>query len=227
MPVLAVVAGAMSYLQPPERRGGPEWPGGWCGTPRVDAGGRGCAGRPRGGAADRGDRLRRPSPARVRAVPGGEVPVLRVVAASAGGRLLRRAPVRDLRPRRRPAGTQDRPPAAGAGNRDRVDGHRPALGVGAALPVPGAAGAMTQSVRRIIISVVATVAVAGIWWAFSESAPPKKVVRAGIEAVSPPEGDLDLRQVQVGVDLAPGYTGMLYLDNAEIPEDDLQRVPAV
>ena len=86
---------------------------------------------------------------------------------------------------------------------------------------------MTRLVRRIIISIVAAVAVAGIWWAFAASAPPKKVVRAGIEAVSPPEGDLDLRQVQVGVDLAPGYTGMLYLDNAEIPEDDLQRVPAV
>jgi hypothetical protein len=86
---------------------------------------------------------------------------------------------------------------------------------------------MTALMRRVIISVIAAVAVAGIGWAFSASAPPKKVTRPGIEAVSPPEGDLDLRQVQVGVDLAPGYTGTLYLDNVEIPEDDLHRVPAV
>jgi hypothetical protein len=85
---------------------------------------------------------------------------------------------------------------------------------------------MRPVVRRIIISVVAAVAVAGIWWAFQAADTKEPVRRAGIETVSPTPGDLDLRQVELSADLAAGYTGMLFLDGAEIPGDDIQRVDA-
>ena len=43
----------------------------------------------------------------------------------------------------------------------------------------------------------------------------------------PPPGDLDLRQVSVGVTLAAGYTGNLYVDGTQVPEDELHRIPAL
>ena len=86
---------------------------------------------------------------------------------------------------------------------------------------------MTAIVRRIVISVVAAIAIAGIWWAFSSAETKRPSQPEAIESVSPPEGDLDLRQVQIGVDLAAGYTGMLFLDGAEIPADDIHVEPAL
>lgn len=86
---------------------------------------------------------------------------------------------------------------------------------------------MSAGVRRVVISVVAAVAIVGIGLGFSMTSKPKPIEREGIESVSPLPGDLDLRQVQVGVDLAAGYTGVLFLDGVEIPEDDLQRVAAL
>jgi hypothetical protein len=86
---------------------------------------------------------------------------------------------------------------------------------------------MTSGARRVVVSIVAAIAITGIGLGFSMGTKPKTETRTGIESVSPLPGDLDLRQVQVGVDLSPGYTGILYLDGVEIPEDDLQRVPAL
>ena len=50
---------------------------------------------------------------------------------------------------------------------------------------------------------------------------------AGIEAVYPESGNLDLRQATIVADLAPGYTGYLSIDGSEVPEDDVQFVPAL
>ncbi len=50
---------------------------------------------------------------------------------------------------------------------------------------------------------------------------------AAVEGVSPEGGDLDLRQATIMADLAPGYTGYLEIDGIEVPDDDLQRVPAL
>ncbi len=50
---------------------------------------------------------------------------------------------------------------------------------------------------------------------------------SAVEAVSPQGGDLDLRQVTIAADLAPGLTGYLLFDGAEIPDDDLQHVDAL
>jgi len=85
---------------------------------------------------------------------------------------------------------------------------------------------MTSVVRRIVISVVAAIAIVGIWWAFQSSDTKAPVQIAGIESVSPTPGDLDLRQVELSADLAAGYTGILFLDGVEIPADDIQRVEA-
>jgi hypothetical protein len=43
-----------------------------------------------------------------------------------------------------------------------------------------------------------------------------------IERVVPSPGSLVLRQSQVGIDLAPGYRGVLIIDGNELPTDDAQ-----
>ncbi len=48
---------------------------------------------------------------------------------------------------------------------------------------------------------------------------PKEVVR-----VFPADGDVNLRQDRIGIQLAQGYTGTLRLDRVEIPADQLQPI---
>ena len=78
------------------------------------------------------------------------------------------------------------------------------------------------------MTLIAAVAVGGIVFAFSgptgDDARPKP---AGIESVFPEGGDLDLRQVTIFADLAPGYTGYLAIDGNEVPEDEVQFVLAL
>jgi len=47
------------------------------------------------------------------------------------------------------------------------------------------------------------------------------------ELQQPANGDHVLRQAQIGIDLLPGWTGVLIVNGTEIPEDQLQRVPAL
>ncbi len=82
--------------------------------------------------------------------------------------------------------------------------------------------------RRLIMTLIAAVAVGGIVFAFSgptqtddDELPP------AVEAVFPVSGNLELRQVEIVADLAPGYTGYLAIDGNEVPEDDIQIVPAL
>jgi len=82
--------------------------------------------------------------------------------------------------------------------------------------------------RRIVMSLIAAVAVGGFIFAFS--APKKEAtgpLPAAIEGVFPSDGELDLRQITISADLAPGYTGYLLIDGVEVPRDDLQIVPAL
>ena len=69
---------------------------------------------------------------------------------------------------------------------------------------------------------LACLAAGGVVFAFSA---PTHVDTTGrppeVEAVTPQGGDLDLRQVTIAADLAPGYTGYLTLDGVEVPADDL------
>ena len=82
--------------------------------------------------------------------------------------------------------------------------------------------------RRLIMTLIAAVAVGGLVFAFSgptqtdeDNFPP------AIESVFPVSGNLELRQVQIVADLAPGYTGYLAIDGNEVPEDDIQFVDAL
>ena len=82
--------------------------------------------------------------------------------------------------------------------------------------------------RRIVMTLIAAVAVGGFIFAFSAPREePAGPLPSAVERISPTGGDLDLRQVTIAADLAPGYTGYLLLDGVEVPRDDLQIVPAL
>ncbi len=82
--------------------------------------------------------------------------------------------------------------------------------------------------RRLVMTLIAAAAVGGLIFAFSGPSGDATLKKpTGVEAVFPEGGDLELRQVMVVADLAPGYTGYLAIDDVEVPEDDLQIVPAL
>ena len=82
------------------------------------------------------------------------------------------------------------------------------------------------TLRRVLISVILAVCLVGMVWALNQSRTTPRVVYrdSAIIQVIPAEGDLDLRQARIGVELAPAWTGVLLVDGTEIPEDQLQRV---
>lgn len=82
--------------------------------------------------------------------------------------------------------------------------------------------------RPLIMTAIAAVAVGGIVFAFSgPTQTDKDNFPPAIESVFPVAGNLELRQVQIVADLAPGYTGYLSIDGREVPEDDVQFVDAL
>lgn len=81
--------------------------------------------------------------------------------------------------------------------------------------------------RQIVMGLLACIAVGGIVYVFSSNNDPVRAQPAAVETVSPAGGDLDLRQVTIAADLAPGYTGYLTFDGEEVPADDLQVVDAL
>jgi hypothetical protein len=85
--------------------------------------------------------------------------------------------------------------------------------------------------RRALISLVAALALVGVGYAFSHSAPvhaPNPAEQAqAVKLVTPQPGDLDLRQVKISAQLASGYTGTLLYDGAEVPQDDISVVSAL
>jgi hypothetical protein len=85
--------------------------------------------------------------------------------------------------------------------------------------------------RRIVMTVLVVGSLIGLAWAFNSASKPKTTAPQStpnaVLRTFPPAGDLDLRQVMVGVLLAPGYTGDLYVDGRKVPEDELKRVPAL
>jgi len=78
------------------------------------------------------------------------------------------------------------------------------------------------------MTLIAAAAVGGVVFAFSGPTeqngprPPEAVT-----SVFPVAGNLELRQVAIFADLAPGYTGYLAIDGNEVPEDDVQFVDAL
>ena len=79
------------------------------------------------------------------------------------------------------------------------------------------------SVRRLVISLLVAASLAGIWFAFVSSEDAKEPLRrdAAVEREFPEQNSLALRQSPIGVDLAPGFAAVLYIDGVAIPEDQL------
>lgn len=82
--------------------------------------------------------------------------------------------------------------------------------------------------RRLIMTLIAAIAIGGYVFVFTQ---PKQddlgPLPEAVESVSPPGGNLDLRQVTISADLAPGYTGILNLDGVELPLDQQVVVDAL
>ena len=81
--------------------------------------------------------------------------------------------------------------------------------------------------KRLIMGILAAIAIGGIVFVFSGPKRKQPGLPPGVESVSPQAGALDLRQITLSADLAPGYQGFLTLDGAEIPQDDVQFVLAL
>jgi hypothetical protein len=75
------------------------------------------------------------------------------------------------------------------------------------------------------LSAVIVAALGLIVWGFASAQTGDQAVHfsdRAIERVLPNPGELVLRQSQVGIDLAPGYRGLLVIDGQEIPTYDAQ-----
>ena len=82
--------------------------------------------------------------------------------------------------------------------------------------------------QRVVLSLIVAAAVAGLVYVFTSPTGSEEPAKpSAVESVTPRGGDLDLRQVTIAADLAPGYTGYLMMDGVEVPEDDLQHVDAL
>jgi hypothetical protein len=95
--------------------------------------------------------------------------------------------------------------------------------------------------RRILIVLLLAVGVGLMVWAFgnegrqedpaatgtgAQSDSGGDVAQEAVERFVPREGDLILRQDQVGVDLKPGYDADLVIEGIEIPLDQLTKIEA-
>jgi len=94
------------------------------------------------------------------------------------------------------------------------------------------AGPVTRRVvtpRRLLISIALAACVVMFGWAFSQARTTPRVIYrdSAIVAVYPDVGDLDLRQMRIGVQINPAWTGVLQVDGTEIPEDQVERVPGL
>lgn len=80
--------------------------------------------------------------------------------------------------------------------------------------------------RKVISTVLLTLAVAGFIWAFSmhDDSPNPKLRPAAVLRVSPAPDALQVRQTDVFVELDPGYKGSLVLNGVAIPDDQLTMV---
>ena len=82
--------------------------------------------------------------------------------------------------------------------------------------------------RRLVMTLIAAAAVGGLVFAFSgPTQESESNIPPAIESVFPLSGNLELRQVSIVADLAPGYTGYMAIDGNEVPDDEIQFVPAL
>jgi hypothetical protein len=80
--------------------------------------------------------------------------------------------------------------------------------------------------RRVAITALLAFAVALLLWATTQDAEDgngARVVDSAVERLVPDDGDATLRQAEIGVDLAPGWTAALAIDGRPIPDDEVRR----
>lgn len=86
----------------------------------------------------------------------------------------------------------------------------------------------TRSGRIIIVSaLLAVVAILLIISVTSSDTNPTRVVKGGVEKVTPPPGGILRPQSEVSVDLVDGYVGRLYIDGQVVPDDQIESVVAL
>ncbi|HEX9684038.1 MAG TPA: hypothetical protein VGA13_13220 [Acidimicrobiales bacterium] len=83
--------------------------------------------------------------------------------------------------------------------------------------------------RRVItgVAVLAAVGLLIIAGTTADTGPKVTSTVAAVERLIPERGALAVRQARVGIDLAPGFTGVLIVNGVEIPEDQLERIEAL
>ncbi len=80
------------------------------------------------------------------------------------------------------------------------------------------------TLRQVVTTAIVIAALAGFVWAFTlgDTAPPVRTSVSAVERLFPEENSaLELRQTQVGVDLAPGWISTLQIDDTPIPDDQI------
>lgn len=83
------------------------------------------------------------------------------------------------------------------------------------------------TLRRVVLSVLLAGSFVGLAYGLSstrDTTKPPVYKDAAVEGTFPKEGDLDLRQSRIGIDLASGYTTALQIDRREIPDDQVEKV---
>lgn len=99
-------------------------------------------------------------------------------------------------------------------------------------PTPGARRTPMSTARyRVLVGLALVAAAAALFFgvrAADTGGDDDVAVRSRpdvVEHVYPSHGDQVLRQTEIGIDLAPGYEGMLIVNGQPIPEDELRLVP--
>jgi hypothetical protein len=84
-------------------------------------------------------------------------------------------------------------------------------------------------VRRLLTGLLLAVAAGLVFFAFStsedEAVPAAR--DSAIRRVFPDDGTVSIRQDQIGIELAFGYTGVLQIDRTEIPDDQVDRIAGI
>ena len=82
--------------------------------------------------------------------------------------------------------------------------------------------------RKIGVGLALVAALAAFVYAFSlgKGTTDEVATTGSVEVLVPRQGAQVLRQSEIGIDLAPEWTGVLQINGIEIPEDQLRRVPA-
>jgi hypothetical protein len=80
--------------------------------------------------------------------------------------------------------------------------------------------------RRLLISLLLGASVAGLFYAFTRPTDNQQPALrdSAVKHVEPAPGDRVLRQTEVAVDLAADYTGVLFIDDRRIPEDQTNHI---